>query len=292
MTFDQLEIMESIVEKGSFKAAAKHLRRTQPTLSVAIKKLEAEFELTLFSRDEYRPKLTDEGRVFFERAKLALQAFRGAEVVGKELGIKKAEPRLVVIVDPIAPFSTIEVVVGECLHEMAATELVLRSEIISVGTDLIRRGEADFAITPKVDDEDDIEAVPLAKVEMLPVVAGVAPSVLIDGAWLREKPQIVVTSVEDGGRGETRGLLDGGRRCFVTDHALKRRLILEGLGWGRLARHEVAGGLKDGALVAIPSAAAASFTLELHAIRSKQKPMGPVARSLWARLRGLEGDQS
>ena len=47
MTFDQIEILEKIVEKGSFKAAAEALHRTQPTLSVAIKKLEDEFELLL-----------------------------------------------------------------------------------------------------------------------------------------------------------------------------------------------------------------------------------------------------
>lgn len=47
MTIDQLETLEMIVEKGSFKAAAEALHKTQPSLSVAIKKLEDEFDLKL-----------------------------------------------------------------------------------------------------------------------------------------------------------------------------------------------------------------------------------------------------
>ncbi|MBC7465978.1 MAG: LysR family transcriptional regulator [Bdellovibrio sp.] len=72
MTFDQLETLEMIVEKGSFKAAADHLHKTQPSLSVAIKKLEEEFDLKLFNRDQYRPKLTAEGIVFYNWAKQTL----------------------------------------------------------------------------------------------------------------------------------------------------------------------------------------------------------------------------
>jgi DNA-binding transcriptional LysR family regulator len=64
------------VESGSFKAAAAKLHKTQPALSVAIRKLEDEFQLSLFDRSEYRPKLTAQGRVFHEQARESLLAFR------------------------------------------------------------------------------------------------------------------------------------------------------------------------------------------------------------------------
>lgn len=289
MTFDQLEMLEKIVEKGSFKAAAKALNRTQPTMSVAIKKLEAEFELTLFSRDEYRPKLTEAGRVFYESARQALLSFRRLEVIGKELGLKAAEPSLTVVIDPVARFEAIQTIFSECLEDMKATDLILRSEIMSVGTDLIRKGEVDFAVTPRVDHEEDIESFPIERVDMIPVIAAsrVSDAGPLSLIWLREQPQIIVASsgiLCDRTKRDDLGLLDGGKRCYVTDHSLKRRLIEDGFGWGRLARHEAFAGLESIKLIAIPKSLTSGFVLELHVMRHRLRPMGPVARAVWSKL--------
>ena len=52
MTLDQLQILVKIVEHGSMGAAAEALYRTQPTLSVAMKKLEEEFRHRAFFAQE------------------------------------------------------------------------------------------------------------------------------------------------------------------------------------------------------------------------------------------------
>ena len=49
MTFDQLEAVEAIVNTGSFLAAGKSLRRTQPAISSSIKKLEESLGIEIFS---------------------------------------------------------------------------------------------------------------------------------------------------------------------------------------------------------------------------------------------------
>ena len=67
--------------------------------------------------------------------------------------------------DPVAHFEAVRVIYAECLSKMKATELILHSEIISVGTDLIRKGEADFAVTPKIEESEDIESFPVERVE-------------------------------------------------------------------------------------------------------------------------------
>ena len=68
MTFEQILTLEAILQSGSFKSAADKLHKSQPSISMAIKKLEEEFGVLLFSREEYRPQLTAEGKLFFERA--------------------------------------------------------------------------------------------------------------------------------------------------------------------------------------------------------------------------------
>ncbi len=50
MTFDQLKILVAIADHGSVLAAARALHRTQPTINVAMRKLEEELNLLLFDR--------------------------------------------------------------------------------------------------------------------------------------------------------------------------------------------------------------------------------------------------
>ncbi len=224
MTFDQLEIMEMIVEKGSFKAAAAALHRTQPTLSVAIKKLEAEYDLLLFSRDEYRPKLTDQGKIFYAWAQQCLRSFRALAVVGDELGRKETESHLTVVVDPVADFAALSGLFETCLRGQAPTELTLRTEVLHAGMEALLDGDADFAVASAAGLHADIESVPIGHVTMLPVAAAaLLAGAKHEAASLYGLPQIVVRT----GKGQaltndgTSGLLDGGRRCYVTGHTMK-----------------------------------------------------------------------
>jgi len=96
---------------------------------------------------------------------------------------------------------------------------------------------------------------------------------------------VVVVQMEFGGRilrREGAGLLDGGKRCFVTDHALKKKLILEGFGWGRLAEGEIEMELKMGSLQRIRHREANVFSLDFHIMRSAEHPLGPLGQKLWS----------
>lgn len=289
MTFDQLEALEMIVEKGSFKAAAEHLNKTQPSLSVAIKKLEEEFSLLIFNRDEYRPKLTEQGLVFYNWAKGCLQSFRELKTVGNELGNNKVEPFLTVVIDPLARFEAIECVFNQTLLTPHPTELTLLSEIMNVGMDMLLSGEVDFAVAPKMREHNDIESVAFDKIEMIPVIAKSLKknTARIDEKWLNQHPQIVVlqsSSTKDFHKRDSKGVKAGGKKCFVTTHDMKHNLIFNRFGWGHLPYHEIKAELKKGDLVEIKNSLVPSFTLDLHIMRSKLKPMGPVARDVWAEL--------
>jgi DNA-binding transcriptional LysR family regulator len=47
MTFDQILVFHKISQTGSFKSAAAELHKTQPAISLAMKKLEEEMEVEL-----------------------------------------------------------------------------------------------------------------------------------------------------------------------------------------------------------------------------------------------------
>src|SRR5690606_17942124 len=102
MTFDQVLVFHKIIQTGSFKSAAAELHRTQPAISLAIKKLEEEMEVDLFDRSGYRPHLTDHGRAFYERSFKVLQGM--SELEGLSLSFrKKEEPEIHISVDGISP---------------------------------------------------------------------------------------------------------------------------------------------------------------------------------------------
>jgi len=72
MTFEQLRVLHAIVTEGTFRRAAQTLFKTQPALSNMMKKLEQEVGFEILSRHQYRPSLTAEGQVFYEKALLIL----------------------------------------------------------------------------------------------------------------------------------------------------------------------------------------------------------------------------
>ncbi|MBL7546128.1 MAG: LysR family transcriptional regulator [Bdellovibrionaceae bacterium] len=284
MTIDQLETLEMVVEKGSFKAASEYLHKTQPSLSVAIKKLEAEFDLQLFNRDEYRPKLTAQGKVFYGWAKQCLASFRELQFVGNELGAKKVEPFLTIVLDPLVRFEMLRDLFGEIMTGQYPTQLTFRSEIMHGGFQALLSGDADFAVSYIESEDDRIESVACDHIKMIPVISKsiVRKTANLNSKFLKTIPQIVVSH---GARNESQGVLLDSKKCVVTDHSLKRKLIINGLGWGRLALNEVELDLQNGNLLQIQISHIKPFTLDIRMMRLKQKPMGPVARAIWNQVK-------
>ncbi len=85
MDFKQLRYFHEIVRLGSFTRAAEALYVAQPAVSVAIRKLEAELDLTLFHRHDRKVTLTDEGARLLPHAQRILQAVSNAQLEMQEL---------------------------------------------------------------------------------------------------------------------------------------------------------------------------------------------------------------
>lgn len=68
MEFSQLEALITIAQEHSFSRAAEQMARTQPAISIAIKKLEEEIGVALLDRSRKAVALTDAGEVLFEYA--------------------------------------------------------------------------------------------------------------------------------------------------------------------------------------------------------------------------------
>lgn len=86
MKLTQLEYFCTAVQCQSITAAAKKLYVTQPAISGAIRELEKEFSVILFSHARNKMTLTEEGRLFYERAEQLLREVETAKQQLSDLG--------------------------------------------------------------------------------------------------------------------------------------------------------------------------------------------------------------
>ena len=127
VTLDQLRMLVKISETGSVLAAADALFRTQPTVSVAIKKLEEELGVTVLSRDGYRASLTAEGEMLYRKAKAILQQSDDFTTMARHLAVGN-EPRIGIAIEASCPMSLILKIMRDSEQAFPHTEFSLMVE--------------------------------------------------------------------------------------------------------------------------------------------------------------------
>ena len=89
MELSQLEFFVTVVEEGGFSKAAERVFRTQPAVSIAIRRLEEEIGASLFERSQKAPVLTEVGEIFYDYARRILALRDQALGVVNELQLLK-----------------------------------------------------------------------------------------------------------------------------------------------------------------------------------------------------------
>jgi DNA-binding transcriptional LysR family regulator len=167
----QLEMFVAMVEEGSFSKAAERVFRTQPALTMAIRKLEQELGAPLFDRSNRNDyALTDSGEVFYEHAKrllnlrdeglAALEQLHTFQSGRIRIGANESTslyllPQLILEFRELYPKIKIEV--SRHLSARLPREL--------------RQRNVDFAILSFLPDETDLEATPIMRDELVFIVS-------------------------------------------------------------------------------------------------------------------------
>lgn len=86
MNFNQLKYFNAIAEQGSVSKAAELLSISQPSLSAAVKELEEEFGVALFSRHYRGVTLTREGSAFYKMSADILKSAEKCEAAMLDMG--------------------------------------------------------------------------------------------------------------------------------------------------------------------------------------------------------------
>ncbi|RME36037.1 MAG: LysR family transcriptional regulator [Gammaproteobacteria bacterium] len=166
MDLRKLEIFRSVAEHRSFARAAQSLYISQSAVSIAVRKLEEELGVRLFSRDRRSVRLTAEGEVLLRHAaRLLAQAQQARLELQEMVELVRGEVRIG-IPAMLAAYHFPPLLAG--FRELHPG---LRLVIIDEGTRLIRQhleeGRVDMGIVSLDEEMAGLEAHPLLEEEML-----------------------------------------------------------------------------------------------------------------------------
>jgi len=289
LSLDQLRVLVTIADAGSFSAAGRQLGRAQSAISQAVATLEAVLGVALFDRGGHRPQLTAVGRALVGQARLVLASAARFEAMaaGTRQGL---EAELAIAIDPLVPTAPLIDSLRALSDTFPALPVSFSTEGLGGSLRRLRSGSAALAICLLLPDvPDDIAAYPLLRAAMQPVVAPRHPLASLGRPATRSdlEPhvQLILSDPVDPG-GTAYGLLSARRWRFVD---LGRRLdfLLAGLGWCRMPRHLVASPLADGQLVPlrIEDDPTPGEGLVIYAAHRRDRALGPAGRWLLDMLR-------
>ncbi len=295
MTLDQLEVLVKIVEQGSMGAAAEALYRTQPTLSVSIKKLEEEFNVEIFSRSQRRMTLTPIGEAMYQKAKRVLAQAEAFENFGHLLA-KGNEPEVNIAFDASIPIRFISGVLKECEANFPETNLNLIGENLFGTMERLVEKEADLAVMTYFAESHLLKSLPLIKFQFFPVATSTHPLARYEKEVpLEDLKDYVQVVLEDTARSPTKDnhrVIEGARQWRVNHYETKKEIILEGLGWGNLPDFTIKDELETGQLVPLKiENYYRSGESEICLVRRADHIFGPVVQSLWEMFEAVANDR-
>jgi DNA-binding transcriptional LysR family regulator len=291
VTLEQLKMLVTIADVGGILAAADRLHKTQPTVSVAIKKLEEELGLQILSRDSYRASLTPAGEALCQQARVILKQsniFRG---IASHLA-QGNEPEVRIAIEASCQLGPVLEILADCEKKFPGTRFNLMGETLWGALERLHTGEADLAISPWFEENLEFETSPLTSATLVTVASPMFRNALKKSELtledLKDSVQIVVRDSSCKPRQQSFGFLPEGRHWYVTDHLTKKEIILAGMGWGRLHEHLIKQELETGQLVPLSIQNYASkMEIEICVARILAKPAGPVAQALWDDFAGM-----
>ena len=289
LSLDQLRVLVTIADTGSFSAAGRDLRRAQSAISQSVATLESLQGVVLFDRSGHRPRLTEVGQVLVDQARLVLASAARFEAVAASTRAG-LEPELAIAIDPLVPTAPLIASLRALRERFVDLPVTFSTEGLGGSLRRLRSGSAALAIClllPVI--PDDIAAYSLLRVGLQPVVAPGHPLATLGRPATRgdlePHVQLVLSDPVDTA-GPNYGL-SGAKLWRFVDLGRRLDFLLAGFGWCRMPEHLVAEHLAAGRLVpiTIDEDPTPRDGLTIHAAHRRDRALGPAGRWLLDDLR-------
>ncbi|SDO96325.1 DNA-binding transcriptional regulator, LysR family [Lutimaribacter pacificus] len=292
LSLDQMQVLLTVVDTGSFAAAGRKLGRATSAISYAIDTLENQLGLDLFDREtRRRPTLSQAGQAVVIEARAVVQ---GADMLRARVKalVEGLEAEVTIAVDQIMPQYRLAETLGAFHQEFPAVPLRIRMEALGGVERLVRSGETQIGIGGALHmNTEGLTVTQIDGVRIIPV-AGADHPLAREGfnTAARDHLQIVVAdSVEADQRA---CVIISSATWRVSDLTSAHALLVAGTGWGVMPEPMVREDIAAGRLVHldVPDFREGHYPLQIaHKVNT---PPGPAGHWLIERLTGDFGQEA
>lgn len=286
-TLHDLQCFDAVVREGSFQAAAAAQHRSHPAVFSAVARLERQLGVALLDRSGYRVRPTEAGMSLHRQVQSLLREAQSLRVHAQQLAMGE-ETQLRIVIGDLCPRPEVLELLGRFFASCPRTRLHLHYEAITGPIERLFDNEADLIIH-RVDASDErLDALVLGIIRLVPVVAPGFLPFPVTGAitheQMRQLTQCVIRDTARHSPDYSSLIVEGAHQCTVTDHAMKKEVIMQGMAWGHLPHFMIEQELRDGRLLDITGRYFPGVTETLVAARRRDIPLGPVAARLWQHM--------
>lgn len=285
ITLDQIEYLQEVARTGSITKAADKLLRSKSAVAKAIQNLEEQVGFEIIDRADYRAKLTEKGKAFLFHAQSVLISVHDLKEVCAQIN-SQVEARLAIGVSGAFDAKRLYPIIREASKLFPSTQIVLHRETLS-GEKMLFNEMVEIAIFEGIHNQRDLDFKVIGELEFKLVIAGGHPFWSLKKGQrtlkdLYKYPQIVQRSTlatEDVSYGVHKEAL----KWYVNDLQAKKETIVNGMGWGRLPKHEIEKELKNGALAHLKEFKD-DDTINVYMAKIKGHSLGKVGQFIWEHL--------
>lgn len=282
-TIDQLQILATVVECGSFAAAGRRLNRATSAIAYGIDNLEEQLGVAVFDRSGTRkPELTEAGRALLAHARSVLQGME--KMRAKAASLREGEEAEVSLVaDVMLPTSRLVDALQAFQIAYPTVQLRVHAEALGAVTQLVADGTARLGINCAMHPlPDDMDRQQIGNVRLIPLASPSHPlarSRRHSPGELREHVQLVLTDRSLLTQGQDFGVVSS-KTWRLADLGVKHALLLAAIGWGLMPEFMVRGDLDAGRLIELDIHGVKDALYPLQAIWRVQTLPGPATQWL------------
>ncbi len=152
MTLTELKYAIAVARLKHFGRAAEYCHISQPSLSVAVKKLEEELDIKLFERRRGELAVTPIGQLVIDQAQKVIEEVENIHKIADQGKDPLSSPLRLGVIFTVAPY-LIPSLVHQMLHKLPEMPLIISEDYTEKLLERLRSGELDcIIISPPFDD--------------------------------------------------------------------------------------------------------------------------------------------
>ena len=230
---EQLIDFCAVVDNGGHHQASRAIHKSQPAITLSIKKLEEQLEYELFDRAFRKGTLSEKGKIFYQGAKRILRQQEELRKTSEMLKIG-VQPRISISMDCLIPQDRFVAGLKEFRVSFPDVDLSISVDYFDIPMERLKNGECDIAICPSYGEKSGLYQHVIGNFTALPVITEEKLATDENSEEIFERTQIILS----GSQANSAKIhnADSHNKWLVFDWYVKYLLIREGPWLGHYSR--------------------------------------------------------